>query len=189
MRKSAIAACVVTLLGIAQIATAADAASAQPASPALGAYAGVDAGYIGYHDNEQGVSISLSGFTFSGFVGYQFNPYIALEASYLGTTKASGNVQGLGVGIESDGFQAAVLGTLPLSPAGGIYARAGLLRWHDTVSITSFGSADNDGTNGIYGVGGYLTSGKLTWRLEGTTASISGTRVYRATLGLAYSFQ
>jgi hypothetical protein len=187
MRKLGLASCAIALLG-AGTALAADSGAADGLK--AGPYVGVDAGWIGYHDNVDGVSIDLSGFTYSPFVGYQLNKYVALEGSYLGTTNASTTVDGVDVNVKTHGVQAALLGTLPLSPIGGLYARAGLLRWHSTVSSAVAGVSDSEnGTDGLYGLGAYLTNNQgLTGRLEATTASINGTRIYRVTLGGYWSF-
>jgi hypothetical protein len=159
-------------------------------SPAPGVYVGADAGWISYHNDVQGYSVDLSAFTYSPFVGYQFNRYVAVEGSYIGTGNASTNVSGYDLEYKTHAVQAALVGTLPLSEVGGLYARAGLIRWHDTASSSSLGvSESNDGTNGLYGLGAYLTNGQLGGRLEATTATINGTRVYRVTLGAVWSFR
>ncbi len=187
LKNTSIAACAIALFGVGT-ATAADSASTDGLK--AGPYLGVDAGWIGYHDNVQGVSVDLSGFTYSAFGGYQFNRYVAAEVSYLGTANASTTISGVDLNVKTHGVQAALLGTLPLSPIGGLYARAGLIRWHsDTSSAALAASASDDGTDGLYGLGAYLTNGQgLTGRLEVTTASIDGTRIYRATLGAYWSF-
>jgi len=188
MRNRGIAACVVTLLGFTGVASAAALTTAD--SPATGLYAGLDAGWIGYHDNVSGYSLDLSGFTYSPFVGYQFNRYVGIEGSYIGTGNASTRVQGVDVELKTHGVQAAVIGTLPLSPVGGLYARAGLINWHSTASSSYLGvSESDDGTDALYGLGAYLTRGQLSGRLEATTAEMDGTRVYRVTLGAYWTFK
>ena len=113
-----------------------------------------------------------------------------MEGSYIDTTNANTNISGVDLEIKTHGVQAALLGTLPLSPIGGLYARAGVLRWHATASSSAGGFSQGiNGTDGMYGLGAYLTNGQhLTGRLEVTTTSIEGTRVYRATLGAYWTF-
>jgi hypothetical protein len=87
------AACAITLLGVGTTASAAD---SQPADGLkTGFYAGVDAGWIGYHQNVDAVSVDLSGFAYGVLGGYQFNKYVALEASYLGSGTASTTISGV----------------------------------------------------------------------------------------------
>jgi hypothetical protein len=188
MKNRGIAAGVVTLLGLAGVASAAQPTSAN--TPATGLYAGLDAGWIGYHDDVDGYSVDMSAVTYSPFVGYQFNRYIGIEGSYIGTGNASTSIQGIDLEYKTHAVQGAVIGTLPLSPVGGLYARVGLIRWHATASSSYLGvSESDDGTDALYGLGAYLTNGQLSGRLEATSAEINGTRIYRVTLGAYWSFR
>ncbi len=188
MKKNlAMVACALALLE-AGTAVAADA----PAADGLkaGVYVGADAGWIGYHDNSSGYSVDLSGFAYSLLAGYQFNRYVAVEGAYLGSGNASTNISGADLNIGTHGWQASLVGSLPLSSTGGIYGRLGALRW--SANVNSAAAAFSEGSNGtdaLYGLGAYLTNGRnLTGRVEVTTASINGTRVYRATLGGYWTF-
>jgi hypothetical protein len=50
-------------------------------------------------------------------------------------------------------------------------------------------SESDTGTDGLYGLGAYVTDSRdLTGRLEVTTASINGVRIYRVTLGGYWAF-
>jgi OOP family OmpA-OmpF porin len=182
------AACAIALLGIGTIAAAAD---TQPADGLKsGFYLGVDAGWIGYHEDVDGVSVDLSGFAYGVLGGYQFNKYVALEASYLGNGTASTNVSGFELDYKTHGVQAALIGSLPLSPSAGLYGRLGLVRWDSTASVPALGVSESDsGTDGLYGLGAYVTNSQdLTGRLEVTTTSINGVRIYRVTLGGYWTF-
>jgi OmpA-OmpF porin, OOP family len=183
MTKRRMIACALGLLGMSHGVFAADGTTVglKP-----GVYVGADAGWIGYHDNVNGYSFDASGFAYGLTAGYQFNSYVALEGAYLGTGTASSD----GADVRTHGWQGTLVGSLPLSPIGGLYARAGVVRWSATASVPSAAIMVGDnGTDGVYGLGGYLTNRQnLTGRLEVTSASIGGTRIYRATLGAVWTF-
>lgn len=62
--------------------------------------------------------------------GYQFNPYVGAELSYadFGKANASGIFRGFGVAadVKASGFQAYVVGTMPLNRGFGLVGRLGL---------------------------------------------------------------
>ncbi|MEH6552327.1 MAG: outer membrane beta-barrel protein [Pseudomonadales bacterium] len=63
------------------------------------------------------------------FVGYRFNPYFALEGSYVNlgeiTATADDGYEFGSLNIESHGLAASVLGSLPIGDAFSLYARLG----------------------------------------------------------------
>ena len=73
MKNLGMAACAFALLSV---GTAAAAESTPANGLKTGSYLGVDAGWIGYHDNIQGYSLDASSFAYGLFGGYQFNQYV-----------------------------------------------------------------------------------------------------------------
>lgn len=89
---------------------------------------------------------------FSAFGGYQFNRYFGLEAGYadLGELEPAG----AGAALEASSAYLTAVGTLPFTEKFSGYAKAGLQRWDlDTAIPGLTGTADDTGTDPVYGVG------------------------------------
>lgn len=118
------------------------------------------------------------------FAGYQFNPYIGVEAGYIdlgaaqlrssGTMNPPGPVFSapfaMNIDIESTGFTLAGLGRLPLGSVVDLHGRLGLLFAQTDVSVSSpstRGSASEtlDSISGFFAVGAGVTLGQH-WSLS-----------------------
>ncbi|MFC3283307.1 outer membrane beta-barrel protein [Litchfieldella rifensis] len=116
------------------------------------------------------------------FVGYDFSPNFALEASYLdfGDFTADASVMDgsdtvtANIDASADGFGFALLGRLPIAAGFGIHAKVGLLAWDGEVSgtvrengTTTFQARGNaDGTDPFYGVGAEYVISRVMVRGE-----------------------
>lgn len=141
---------------------------ATPAFAGNGLYVGASAGSSLFHAdksdfdnevlqafNENGLlvtsgdsTLDKSGITYSGIIGYQFIPQLAIEGSYTDLGKLnyhandtlSGFTQGKGsaeLNAKSKGPTLAVIGALPLSPNWEIYVRAGIFFAKTTLEATA----------------------------------------------------
>src|SRR5262249_47859373 len=106
---------------------------------------------------------------------------------------AGTTISGINVGLKARAVEAAAIAMAPLAPFAGVYARAGVMKWHadSTASIgnISINILDDDGTNGIYGIGANANNGRASARFEIARTGFQGTRTYRYTLGVYWSFQ
>ncbi len=168
-----------------------------------GFYVGADLGGAHFHQSVSGYDFDINSFAYGVFGGYQFNRWVGLEAGYRRANQGHTNFGGADVYLRSDGFQGSLIGMLPLSSFAALFGRIGLLAWNSTVSasvssctITSFGSscgtssasADDHGTNGVYGLGASLGAGGKALRLEVDRTNAAGTEVTVFTVGATITF-
>ncbi len=131
-----------------------------------------------------------------GLVGYKFNPYIAVEGSYIDFGKYGSSV----AGAETDGYTAALKLMLPLGERVELYAKGGQL-WYDTDYNVAGISASDDDTGVFAGAGvgfkiteNFLINAEYTWYdaeidagdvVDGANTS---TDFKQASIGLEYRF-
>jgi hypothetical protein len=160
----------------------------EPDYPLKGWYAGGDLG--GWRFRDQLTSISATGFTYSPFLGYRVNRYVAVEGAYVGGD-ASTSIEGVDISLHAHVAQGSLLGSLPLTGYAGLYARAGVARWWSTSSVSTQGfslSARDNGTNGVYGAGIYQDFDEVASRIEWTRANIQGARINRIAIAAYWRF-
>jgi OOP family OmpA-OmpF porin len=151
---------------IALAATLAIAATSSFAQVRPSVYAGVDVGST----KLDGISDRQS--SFGGFVGYQFNQNMAVEAGYRRLADFDD--------VTINQTHASVIGILPLQSNFNIYARLGYNHLEARASAPFAGTVGS--TSGVlYGVGvGYNFTPNITARLEAQkptsdTSNVSGT--------------
>jgi len=161
----------------------------EPDYPLKGWYAGLDLG--GWRFRDPNAAVAVNGFTFSPFLGYQIDRYVAVEGAYLGGSDAHTGLDGVDISLHANVAQAAVIGSLPLWSYAGLYARAGVAKWWatSTISVANFRlNADDNGCNAVYGAGVYEDFDAVNSRLEWTRTSILGTRVNRISVAAYWRF-
>lgn len=103
---------------------------------------------------------------FKAFIGWRFNPYVAVELDAYDFGSPSDDVDGFDVETDISGYAPFVIGTLPLGPIE-LFAKAGYLFYDYEVKAEGLGGEDDDGNDFVYGVGAGLTLfGHLHARLE-----------------------
>jgi OOP family OmpA-OmpF porin len=126
-----------------------------------GAYAGAgagrsdvdaDAGFSSFSDTDTGWKI---------FGGYAFNKYFAVEGAWVDLGDFSDTVPDplffipTKMNLELDGFAVSGVGSYPVNEAFTIFGKLGIWSWESDVSIPVLGlSADDDGTDVMFGAGG-----------------------------------
>lgn len=97
-------------------------------------------------------------------LGFQFNRFIGLEASYLFPAKltASGTYLIFPVSgeVSVSGYQLSILGALPISDSFSLLGKAGYASTDATVSVSAFGytlSDSQNNSNPAYGLGARYT--------------------------------
>ena len=111
-----------------------------------GAHLYIGGNYGGY--KERGGDFDEDDDFKEALVGLQFNPFLAIEASYLDFGEFGGDLGS----AEVDGYDIAVVGRLPLTESFGLFAKAGQLFWDADVSFTGL-SESYDGNEPFVGVG------------------------------------
>lgn len=139
-------------------------------NPHAGFYLGAGIGYSEL-DNDTldwlesiGANTDDSDTGYKLFAGYQFNPYYAVEASYvdLGAASASGasGADSAKLTLGMDGYTAALVGKLPIASGVSVLGKLGMIAWDAdldldaTIDGQSYDAhAEEDGTDPYYGIG------------------------------------
>ncbi|MEQ6342668.1 MAG: outer membrane beta-barrel protein [Gammaproteobacteria bacterium] len=144
------------------------------------------------------------------FGGYQFNPFIAAEASYVDlgdiTSTVKGKTDPANIpqpllndaadvhGYLAKGWTLAGVGIWPVKPTVSLFAKAGLFAWTADVDIKEVSSGLStsrgaNGTNGMFGVGArFMPHPKWELRAEYERYQVSSDWANFFSLGAAYHF-
>lgn len=149
-----------------------------------GFYAGVGAGQAlvderAYDDEDT---------AFSVFGGYQFHRNFALEAGYTDFGSLEPDVAGTDLELSSASLTA--VGILPFTERFSGYAKAGFQRWELDRAIPSLtGTAKDDGTDPVYGVGlQYRFNDLVALRGEYTRSEVEDLDVDAAQVQVRFDF-
>ncbi len=185
------------------LASLAIAATAQAGDEGL--YVGGSVGQSTFKDsarvsdgfNTQKISFDESDTSYRLFGGYMLLPFLGVETGYTNFGTPNKTYKNTAVGtvnanIDVDGWDAFVVGNLPLGPID-VFAKAGVL-WVNTDSKIRFGgstagSGSDSDQVGAYGVGAAFGFGNLKVRTEYTTYDVSNIDdLYMLSAGLTYQF-
>jgi len=165
MNEQPLHALLATLLVSALIATAASAA--QP-----GFYIGggvgqanveKDAGDFDYQGNNFKVDDDDS--AWKAFIGYNFLPWLSIEGGYKDFGNFRQNVNGETLRVDPTGWDAYVVGSLPIGPID-LFAKVGGISLKSDVSSNVFGQEDDTDTQLAYGAGIAYNLGHFAFRVE-----------------------
>jgi OOP family OmpA-OmpF porin len=143
---------------------------------------------IKFDDNETG---------WKAYLGYQFVPWLGVEAGYADLGKYSANnirLNGqpvnLGADLEASAWQAFLVGTLPLGPVD-LFAKAGAADQKLEVNSNNFGNQSDNGRQFAYGVGAAYNFGDGHWGLRVEAEGYDDNEVddfYFLSAGITYRF-
>jgi opacity protein-like surface antigen len=133
-----------------------------------------------------------------GVIGYRINQYIALEGSYIDFGHYGNDV----TSAKTDGYTAAIKGTIPVGNRVEMFAKAGQLWYSTDYSVASYSdSSDDTGVFAGAGVGfkvtdNFLLNAQYTWYdvdLDAKSATDSSsthtnTDFNQASVGAEYRF-
>jgi len=181
-----------TVASIAGLILATNASATAP-----GAYVGGQLGYGNTHifQDETGGGTHDTGLAGRGFVGFQFNPNIAVEGGYTRFKKAT--VNGVSGGISASAVDLVAKGIIPLENNFSIFGKLGAAELYEHLNITAMGVNFSKTEHKLYptaslGVNYDITpqvSTDLSWtRIQkiGHSSDINSTDFFG--LGLAYHF-
>jgi OOP family OmpA-OmpF porin len=164
---------------IAIAATLAIMASSSFAADKPSYYAGVDVG-----------STKIDGFSghntsFGGFVGYQYNENVAVEAGYRRLADFDVAVGSANANVTLNQAALSVVGTMPISTEFNVFGRLGY-NHIDAKGSFRGNSATESVSRAVYGIGmGYNIAPNVAARLEIQKPSADTTNI---SVGLAYKF-
>lgn len=141
-----------------------------------GLYLGASLGYsfvedrddVDVEDRVEAFDIDDEDFAWKGYAGLQVLPWLAVEGGYVDFGEVQGRGTGFDVATELDGWDAFLVGNLPLAFVD-VFAKAGVISWDLDVDVSD-GLDDADfsssGEDLAYGVGAGVELGNLTVRAE-----------------------
>lgn len=143
-----------TIVGLAALVLLSSTAAAQDSQSAI--RFGIGAGKVTIEADD--VDLKGNGWGWEVFAGYEFNRYVAVEASYIDAGDVNDHIEeGITAAADTHGYSASVLGTLPVNDVFSVYARAGYLKWKADERLRVDGETvlqyDVDGSDPIFGVG------------------------------------
>ena len=131
-----------------------------------GFYAGAGIGFSELDAGGGGISFDDDDTGWKLFGGYDVSPNIAVEVFWVDLGDFSDTVLGVPVKFEVDGIGAAGVGSLPVSDMFSVHAKLGIWAW-DAEARAGAVSADDDGADIMFGLGGsYTPGGAFSVRLE-----------------------
>lgn len=136
------------------------------------------------------------GTSWEALAGWEFNKYLAVEASYIysGNIEDTVSVSGIGdvkLRANTKAITASVIGSLPIGDRFSVFARAGLLHWDSDLkgSVPGFSAtASADGDDLLYGVGATAMVESALLRLEYRGAQIEDADLSLLTLSIVWRF-
>lgn len=143
------------------------------------------------------VDDSDSGFKIYG--GFQFNKHLGAEVGYVDGGKATfgGSIPSLGIGpftgdLSVTAITFAAVGTLPLNEQFALFGKVGLAAWDAKANVSAAalaGSADDSGTDLLYGIGARYNLNK-NWgiTLEYEAVDVEDGGFSMTSVGVRYKF-
>jgi hypothetical protein len=127
-------------------------------------------GDLNIGDRVEDFDLDDDDFSWKAFVGFQFLPWLAVEGGYVDFGEVDGATPGGTVTTGVDGWNAFVVGTLPVGPVD-VFAKLGRIWWNVDVDFDDVlddldESFDTDGSDWAYGVGAAFNLGPLGLRAE-----------------------
>ncbi|HKQ96241.1 MAG TPA: porin family protein, partial [Candidatus Polarisedimenticolia bacterium] len=120
-----------------------------------GIYFGASVGDTSVSQEDSGFSFDSSDTSYKAFVGWQFLKFFGIEASYLDLgTQEDTPTPGTDVSVDVTAWDAFVVGNLPLGKHFELFAKAGIVVWDTSTSISGItGDSSDDGNDPAYGAG------------------------------------
>lgn len=164
-------------------------AGAQAADDGKGGYVGIAAGGA---KTEIDIFIDESDTAWKIFGGWSFNRYIAAEVGYFDGGNPTATVGTQRRQVESDGFFAAAVGSLPIGEHVSLFARLGYAYYDATLSVQAPGldlSETDDDADLLYGFGAtaHITDA-FDVRLEFEALNVPTSAFEMLTLSAIYRF-
>jgi OmpA-OmpF porin, OOP family len=126
------------------------------------------------------------------FGGYEFNPYLAVEAGYIDGGKADDEIAGVVIETDTYALVASVIGSLPVGECCSLYGRAGYMHWESDQEARVAGDViatlDVDGNEPFFGAGASATVDASLIRLEYRLASLDNSDLSLISLAVVWRF-
>jgi outer membrane protein OmpA-like peptidoglycan-associated protein len=151
-----------------------------PTLVAGAAYAVEPGFYLGASGGQTNVDKDANDFGFNGggnfeiddddtgwkaYLGYNFMPWLGVEAGYVDFGNASKTFAGNNIDLEVNGWEGFLVGLLPLGPVD-LFAKVGAIDLRSELDTGNFGTNDESDTQLAYGVGAAYNIGHWGLRVE-----------------------
>lgn len=141
-----------------------------------GVHIGVGAGQS--KATEASLGLEATDTAYKGFIGYRFNPSLAIEAAYID----GGDFNASYVSQSTTAVSASLLGGFPMGSHANLYAKVGALHWYaDTTMVIPwypYGAyiitETTTGTDLLWGAGLQARAGRIGFRAEYERSEIDG---------------
>ncbi len=161
-----------------------------------GFYAGAGVGYNQTDLNSASIVMGGNDFSFKVFSGYRFEPdflpfdtSVSIEGGYVNLGKITDTVLGSPLSLETDGFEAYAVGTIPVFGNFDLFVAAGVIAWKADLNTTGSPLVDDSGTDLALAVGmTYQTGSTHSARLELESFDFMD-GAWLATFSLVYQFK
>lgn len=136
-----------------------------------------------------GVNFDATDFSWRIFGNYMLTENFGVEAGYVELGAPEDNVQGIPIEIDTSGFNAYLVGSIPVSDTFDLFAKAGVISWDTEISTDGFSISD-DGSDLAYGVGAaFNVTDSLSFRGEWESFDISDTdALWMLSVGITIGF-
>jgi OOP family OmpA-OmpF porin len=125
---------------------------------------------------------------FKVFGGYRINDNFAAEVGFVDLGEVTVSGPGGSASVETDGFQFAGLGVIPLNSQFELFAKLGLFMW-DVSASGPTGSASDDGNDLMFGAGAaWNFTEQVAARIEWERFDVDGDDVDFWSLGVQFNF-
>lgn len=127
------------------------------------------------------------------FAGYMLLPFLGFEGGYTNLGSPNKNFSGASIDFDVDGWEAFVVGVLPLGPVD-LFAKVGGIEINVDAKVKAGGSTLASGSDSdekaAYGVGAAFGLGGIKIRAEYTAYDVSNgiDDLYMASVGVTYQF-
>ncbi len=159
-----------------------------------GFYIGGSAGQTFIDDQIDNTNIDDDDTGWKAFVGYQFLPWLGVEAGYVdfGSFSSDDLFENTNFNADVDvtGWDGFLVGTLPVGPVD-LFAKVGAIDLETEVNTRNFGTESDNDTQLAYGVGAAYNFGRGHWGLRVEAEGFDDNEVddfYFVSAGITYRF-
>lgn len=174
-------------LGFAIIACSALAVSSASADP--GFSIGASAGYVTIAETDPVFDFDGNDVGYKLFGTYMFGDFFGLEGGYVDFGAPDSDFLGSTLSIEATGWNAYLVGNLPLGDTFDLFAKAGAVKWDADSFIDGTEAGTDDGNDLALSAGARLNIGSLGIRAEIDWYDIADAdKAWMASIGLEFRF-
>ena len=150
---------------------------------------GASAGYVTIADSDATVDFDGNDVGYKLFGTYMFNNFFGVEGGYVDFGAPDSDFLGSNFSIEASGWNAYLVGNLPIGDTFGLFAKAGAVKWDADSFMDGISAGSDDGNDLALSGGVRLNFGSLGIRAEIDWYDVSDAdKAWMASIGLEFRF-